>query len=46
MRRTKGGSRYAVPFRIKPERGQVAEYTVNSSMKECCDVLHKHVAGS
>ena len=46
MRRTNGGSRYAVPFRIVPERGQVAENTVKSSIKESCDVFHEHVAGS
>ena len=28
MRRTNGGSRYNVPFRIVPERGKVAENAV------------------
>ena len=34
------------PFRIKPERGQVAKHTVESSSKESCDVLHEHVIRS
>ena len=41
-----GGSGYAVPPRIIPERGQVSENDAKSSTKESCDVLHKHDAGS
>lgn len=37
---TSVGSRYAVPFRIIPERGQVSENSANSPSKQCCDVLH------
>jgi hypothetical protein len=40
MRRSNIGSRYAMPFRIIPERGQVSENTVEPSIKQCCDVLH------
>lgn len=43
---TNVGSWYAVPFRIIPERGQVAEYSSDSPSKECCDVLHTDVFGS
>lgn len=46
MRRTNGGSRYAVPLRVIPERGQIAEYVSMPSTKQCCDVLHEHVPGS
>jgi len=46
VRRTNGGSWYAVPFRIKPERGQVSENTLKSPSKQSCDVLHDDVAGS
>ena len=46
VRRTNGGSWYAVPFRIVPERGQVAENSLNSPSKQSCDVLHEDVAGS
>jgi hypothetical protein len=34
VRRTNGGSRYAMPFRIVPERGQVSENVSQSSRKE------------
>jgi hypothetical protein len=34
VRRTNGGSWYAMPFRIKPERGQVSENTLNSPSKQ------------
>jgi hypothetical protein len=40
------GSRYAVPFCIKPERGQVSENLSKSPSKQSCDVLHDDVAGS
>lgn len=35
VRGTNGGSWYAMPFRIKPERGQVSENRVNPSTKQC-----------
>lgn len=38
--RTNGASRYAVPLRIVPERGQVSEYTAHSSIKQRCNVFH------
>jgi hypothetical protein len=41
MRGTKGGSRYAVPFSVIPERGQVSKDDSKSSVKERCDVLHE-----
>ena len=40
------GSRYAVPLRIKPERGQVSENSSKPSTKERCHVLHDDVAGN
>jgi hypothetical protein len=43
---THGGRGNNRPFRIEPERGQVAEDTVESSNKESCDVLHDDVSGS
>jgi hypothetical protein len=46
VRGTEGGSGYAIPFRVIPARGQVAEYAVKSPSKECCHVLHEDVAGS
>jgi hypothetical protein len=46
MRGANGGSRYAMPFRIKPERGQVSENSLKSPSKQRCDVLHDDVAGS
>ncbi len=46
--RANGGSWYAMPFRIEPERGQVPENStkprpgsVGGSSKEICDVLHE-----
>ena len=45
VRGTNGGSWYAVPFRIKPERGQVSENSAKSPAKQRCDVLHDDVAG-
>ncbi len=44
VRRTNGGSRYAVPLRIIPERGQVSENDAKLSPKQCCDVLHNDVS--
>lgn len=41
-----GGSWYAMPLRIKPERGQVSKNAVQPSTKQRCDVLHDDVSGS
>jgi hypothetical protein len=41
-----GGSWYAMPFRIKPERGQGPENDAEPSMKQICDVLHDDEEGS
>jgi hypothetical protein len=46
MKGTNGGSWYAVPARIKPERGQVPEYSLKPPVKQSCRVFHKHVSGS
>ena len=46
VRGTNGGSWYAVPFCIKPERGQVSKNSVKPPSKQSCDVLHDDVAGS
>jgi hypothetical protein len=46
VRGANGGSGYAVPPRIVPERGQVSENVSKSSTKERCDVFHDDVAGS
>jgi hypothetical protein len=46
VRGANGGSGYAVPPRIIPERGQVSENVSKSSTKESCDVFHDDVAGS
>ena len=46
VRRTNGGSRYAVPFRVIPDLGKVSENTVKAPSKQSCDVLHDDVAGS
>jgi hypothetical protein len=46
VRGTNGGSRYAMPLRIKPERGQVSENSLNSPSKQSCDVLHDDDTGS
>jgi hypothetical protein len=47
---SKGCSRYAVPFRIVPEGGQVPENSAKPSSplasKQVCDVLHEDVARS
>jgi len=42
VRSTNGGSWYAVPFCIVPERGQLSENNVQPSTKQACDVLHEH----
>jgi hypothetical protein len=39
MRGTNGGSRYAMPFRIKPDLGQRPKYSVQSPSKQRCHVL-------
>jgi len=36
----------AVPDRIEPERGQVAENVAKSPSKQACDVFQEDVAGS
>jgi hypothetical protein len=41
----KGGSWYAMPLRIIPERGQVSENAVQPSTKESCDVFHDDISG-
>jgi len=41
-----GGSRYAMPLRIIPERGQVSENVSKPPTKQCCDVFHDDEAGS
>jgi len=46
VRGTNGCRWYAVPLRVIPERGQVAENSSNSPSKQSCDVLHDDVAGS
>jgi hypothetical protein len=45
VRGAKGGSWYAMPFRIIPERGQVSENSVKPSTKQSCDVLHDDISG-
>lgn len=45
VRRTNGGSWYAVPLRIIPERGQVSENSSKPSTKQSCDVLHDDKSG-
>lgn len=40
VRRANGSSRYAVPLRVIPERGQVSENLAVPSTKQSCDVLH------
>jgi hypothetical protein len=46
VRGANGRSRYAVPLRVIPARGQVSEYALHSSSKESWDVLHDDVPGS
>ncbi len=43
---TKGGSWYAVPFRIIPERGQVSENVSHPETKQAWRVFHDDEAGS
>jgi hypothetical protein len=45
MRRTNGGSRYAVPFRVIPDRGQLTEYSIQPPSKQRCHVFQEHVSG-
>jgi hypothetical protein len=45
VRGAKGGSWYAMPFRIIPDRGQVSENAVQPSTKQSCDVLHDDISG-
>jgi len=46
VRGANGGSWYAMPLRIIPERGQVSENVAKPSTKQRCDVLHDDVAGT
>ena len=46
VRRADLGSRYAVPLRVIPERGQVGDDVSESSSHEPWDVLHEDVARS
>lgn len=46
MRGTDGGSRYAIPFRVIPARGKVAEYVGHSPAKETWYVLQQHESRS
>jgi len=46
VRGANGGSWYAVPPRIIPERGQVSENVSKPSTKERCDVFHDDEGGS
>jgi hypothetical protein len=43
---TNRGSRYALPFRVIPDLGQVSEYVSHSGRSETWDVFHKHDPGS
>jgi len=45
VRRTNGGSRYAVPLSIEPDRGQLSEYGTHSSSKDRCDVFQDDCPG-
>lgn len=46
VRGADGGSRYAVPFRVVPDLGQVSEYSPEPQGKVPCDVLQEHESGS
>jgi hypothetical protein len=46
MRGTKGGSRYAMPFRVITDRGQRPEYSTHPPSKQRCHVLQHNDAGS
>src|SRR3989337_2377731 len=43
---TDGGSRNALPLRVIPDRGQVAENFSHSGRKEPWDVFHEDISGS
>lgn len=43
---TNGGSRYARPFRIIPDRGQIAEDDIEPPRPQRGDVFHEDVPGS
>ncbi len=46
VRGTNGGSWYAMPLRIVPDRGQVSENSCKPPSKQSCDVLHDDVERS
>jgi hypothetical protein len=46
VRGADGGSGYAVPLRVIPDLGQVAEYVSQPSSKQAWDVLQDRVSGS
>jgi len=46
MRGTKGGSRYAMPFRIVPDLGQRPKNSVQPPSKERCHVFQHNASGS
>jgi hypothetical protein len=46
VRRANVGSRYAMPFRVIPERGQISKYGFDSAKSECCDVFDNHISRS
>ncbi len=46
VRGTDGGSWYAIPSQVIPERGQVGGDDIKSSNKDRCHVLHENVSGS
>jgi hypothetical protein len=41
VRGANGGSRYAMPFRVIPDRGQASEYRSHPSIKQRCHVLQQ-----
>lgn len=46
VRGADGGSRYAVPFRVVPDLGQVSEYSSEPQGKVPCDVFQQDPSGS
>jgi hypothetical protein len=46
MRRANGGSRYAMPFSIKPDLGQFSENSVQSASKQRCHVFQHNASRS
>jgi hypothetical protein len=46
MVRPNGGSRYAAPFRVIPDSGQVPENSVHPETKQAWSVLHERVTWS